>query len=91
MSKKLINFRLPDDLIAALDNRAKEQATTRTNLVENLLRQGLELQVNHESFTNSSTVNQDIKQEVNQLIQAAITPIQQRVSELEHRLGELAA
>ena len=38
MAKQQVNFRLPKELLKAVDDAAKDQGRTRNNLVETLLK-----------------------------------------------------
>ncbi|NEO04157.1 ribbon-helix-helix protein, CopG family [Moorena sp. SIO3I8] len=100
MSRKLVSFRLSEDLAQALKDRAEEKGISVTELINRLLRQGLEtddsveerltvVQASVDKLRKQTNVT-DLALAIQGVAQSlGVSPVPKTDSNLERRLDEL--
>lgn len=101
MSKSQVNFRLPDELIAALKDRAESEGVTSTELAIRLLEAGLGLSSPENKSADSrieerisvqlTLLQKQLDQRIEERIENALAPIQLQVVQLNQSVeGRIA-
>ncbi|MGI2906147.1 hypothetical protein [Tolypothrix sp. VBCCA 56010] len=75
---KHVSFRLPDDVLQAIDAEAEKTGEHRTTIAVRLFRAGLGLKPNEFSKPTNAALKLTISE--------MIAPLEQRIKELEHQL-----
>jgi chromosome segregation ATPase len=92
MSKSQVNFRLPDELIAALKDRAESEGITSTELATRLLEAGLGLpspesksddsRIEERIATHLAPLQEQLEKRIEERIGNALSPIQSQLIQL---------
>lgn len=82
---KTITIRLTKDLLARIEEEAKAHSMSRSEYGLTLLRRALGIEETYTAPTQSVYI------ELDQLLEARIAPLQERLEALEKELGEFAA
>lgn len=92
MARKLVNFRLPEELLEQLRQQAETEQVSVTDLLIRYCEHGLQHTVDTDVGTVETDVKTDVKTgELYTAISQAIAPLQEQIDLLKTELGKYSA